>query len=299
MTNPVGAQVWSQTAANNATIDGSINWAEGMAPSQVNDSARAEMASVAKFISDNNGSLVTAGSSIAYTVTTNQVESALTAGYTVAVQFHVTPDSSATIAVDGLAAKPLQIVSGINLKGGEYLAGSIARFTYSTTGTGQWIANSAEVAIPGTTSGGSANAGLIGEYVTSIVTTGSAVAMSGGIAVNITSIALTAGDWDIFGSVWVSTSASGSNLVNFAAAISNASGETTATGATVPSDAFDYQHINVGEVANRGAGVALGITGLHAHSISASSQTIYLNARTGSGSDSLLGFGILRARRMR
>ena len=31
---------WSRTAVSNATADGSINWAEGQAPSTVNDSAR-------------------------------------------------------------------------------------------------------------------------------------------------------------------------------------------------------------------------------------------------------------------
>jgi hypothetical protein len=35
---------WPTTAANNATADSTINWAEGMAPSAVNDSARAQMA---------------------------------------------------------------------------------------------------------------------------------------------------------------------------------------------------------------------------------------------------------------
>ena len=38
---------WSQTAASNATADASINWQEGQAPSSVNDSARAMMASAA------------------------------------------------------------------------------------------------------------------------------------------------------------------------------------------------------------------------------------------------------------
>src|SRR6516162_10578743 len=38
---------WSRTAANHATADGSINWAEGQAPSTVNDSARAMMAAAA------------------------------------------------------------------------------------------------------------------------------------------------------------------------------------------------------------------------------------------------------------
>jgi len=39
---------WSRTAASNATADGSINWAEGQAPSTVNDSARAMMAAASK-----------------------------------------------------------------------------------------------------------------------------------------------------------------------------------------------------------------------------------------------------------
>lgn len=38
---------WSETAADNATADATINWAEGQAPSTVNNSARAEMAAVA------------------------------------------------------------------------------------------------------------------------------------------------------------------------------------------------------------------------------------------------------------
>ena len=35
--------------------DANVNWAEGMAPSQVNDSARAMMSSAAKWVSDNSG----------------------------------------------------------------------------------------------------------------------------------------------------------------------------------------------------------------------------------------------------
>lgn len=135
-----GAQTWSKTAASNATADTNINWAEGMAPSQVNDSARAQMASQAMYRDDNSGTLVTSGSSTAFTVTTNQVAAALTAGYTVSVQFHATVDTSATLNQDGLGAKPLQIYAGTNFQGGEFVAGSIGSFTYSSTGTGQWIA---------------------------------------------------------------------------------------------------------------------------------------------------------------
>ncbi len=48
---------WSRTAANNATADGSINWAEGQAPSTVNDSARAMMAAASKYRDDVGGAM--------------------------------------------------------------------------------------------------------------------------------------------------------------------------------------------------------------------------------------------------
>lgn len=294
MTNPVGAQVWSQTAANNATADGSINWAEGMPSSQVNDSARAEMASMAKFISDNNGSIVTSGSSIAFTATTNQVESALTAGYTIAIQFHATPDSSATIAVDSLAAKPLQVVSGVNLKGGEYLAGSIVRFTYSTTGTGQWIANCAEVAVPGFTNNSNANAGLVGEYQSTLVTSGSAVVLASGVVSNVTSLPLTAGDWDLWGEVYYR----GTGSITFmAGAISQTIAETTATASALPADGFDYDQRKI-PADTAGAGVPYSIAGLRTRATSSSSVTYYLNTfATISGT--VAAYGALRARRVR
>ena len=136
-----GVQVWSQTAGLNATADSGFTWAEGMSPSLVDPGARGLMASVAMWVADNNGTLATSGSSGAFTVYTNQVESALTAGYTVAVQFSATNDTSATLNVDGLGPKPLQLTAGSNLLGQEFQAGAICRFTYSSTGTGQWIAN--------------------------------------------------------------------------------------------------------------------------------------------------------------
>ena len=134
-----GLQVWSDTASSNAGSDQNINWAEGMAPSQVNDSARAEMASAAKWRDDNNATIATSGSTIAYTVTSNQISTGLVNGYTIAVQFHATNDSSATLNVDGIGPEPMQLVSGTNLSGGEFKTGSHQRFTYSSTAAA-WIA---------------------------------------------------------------------------------------------------------------------------------------------------------------
>lgn len=134
-----GAQVWSETAGNNATSDSNVNWAEGMAPSQVNDSARAEMASFAKWRDDNSGALVTGGTTTAFTITSNQVSTGNTNGYTIAARFNATADTSATLNVDGQGAAPIQMVAGSNLLGQEIQAGETWRFQYSSTGTA-WLA---------------------------------------------------------------------------------------------------------------------------------------------------------------
>ena len=69
---PSGLQTWSKTAGSNATADSSINWAEGQAPSSINDSARAMMARIAEWRDDISGALTTSGSSTAYAVSSNR-----------------------------------------------------------------------------------------------------------------------------------------------------------------------------------------------------------------------------------
>ena len=63
---------WSHTASSNALADNTVNWAEGMAPSAVNDSARAMMARLAEWRDDVSGTIITAGASTAYTVASSQ-----------------------------------------------------------------------------------------------------------------------------------------------------------------------------------------------------------------------------------
>ena len=57
------------------------------------------------------------------------------------------------------------------------------------------------VPIHGTGTNDSAAAGYVGEVIESNVPIGSAISISAGVAANITSITLTAGDWDIWGGV--------------------------------------------------------------------------------------------------
>lgn len=153
--NPSSAQVWkwSQTAGTNASVDSSINWAEGMSPSAVNDSARAMMARLAQWRDDTSGALTTSGTSTAYTLTTNSGLTALTAGYRVCFIPHTASGGTTTLAVDGLTAKPLRSAPATELISGALTAGTPYCATYYTTNSGEYILRSAPVtfATPWTT----------------------------------------------------------------------------------------------------------------------------------------------------
>lgn len=55
--------------------------------------------------------------------------------------------------------------------------------------------------IIGTTAANNASAGTVGEVISSVIAVGSSVSLSSGSAHDLTSISLTAGDWDVFGNV--------------------------------------------------------------------------------------------------
>src|SRR5215813_5767171 len=101
---------WSQTSSSDATADSTINWAEGQAPSSVNDSARAMMAAAAKYRNDIAGAIVTGGTSTAYTLTSFQSFDTLAHmdGAMIAFTPHTTSGATVTLNVDGLGAKPLR-----------------------------------------------------------------------------------------------------------------------------------------------------------------------------------------------
>src|SRR5262245_57710313 len=105
---------WSTTAASNATADGSIGLAEGMAPSGLNDAGRAIMAATKKWFLDIGGGLTTGGTSVAYTLTTNQTFGSLASadGAMLGFTVHITNTSSPTLNVDGLGAKPIKSITG-------------------------------------------------------------------------------------------------------------------------------------------------------------------------------------------
>src|SRR6266699_1289500 len=122
--------VWSQIAATNSTADNTINWAEGQAPSSVNDSARAMMAATAKYRDDISGAIVTGGTSTAYTVISYEVFDTLAHlhGQMIAFTPHTTNGATVTLNVDSLGAKPLrsapntELLAGVLIQGTPYVA---------------------------------------------------------------------------------------------------------------------------------------------------------------------------------
>jgi hypothetical protein len=92
--------------------------------------------------------------------------------------------------------------------------------------------------LPGTATNDNASAGNVGQIVTANVPSGSAVSLvTTNAQVNVTSISLTAGDWDVHGDVCFTTT--GSTATNLAAGVS-------ATSATLPSPGVEaYAQLGV------------------------------------------------------
>lgn len=126
---------WSRTAASNSTADSTVNWAEGQAPSSVNDSARAMMASTAAFRDDISGAIVTGGTSSAYTVTSYQVFDTLAHlnGKVIAFTPHTSNAEAPTLNVDGLGAKAIRRAADLGIYAGTLVAGTPYAVTYNSS----------------------------------------------------------------------------------------------------------------------------------------------------------------------
>ena len=134
---------WSKTAASNGNADPTIGWAEGMVPSAVNDSARAEMAAIAMWRDDISGSITTGGSSTAYTITSNSVFAslALMANQMIAFVPHATNGATVTLNCDGLGAKPLRSEPSTELLAGVLVQGTVYTATYNNSDAVWYLQN--------------------------------------------------------------------------------------------------------------------------------------------------------------
>jgi microcystin-dependent protein len=136
--------LWSRSAASNSGADSNINWAEGMAPSAVNDSGRAMMASLAGYRDDIAGAIVTGGTSTALTVTSYQVFDTLAhmSGHVIAFTPHTTSGASPTLNVDGLGAKALRQFPSVDMPAGVLVQGTPYVALYNNSDSSWYLQNS-------------------------------------------------------------------------------------------------------------------------------------------------------------
>lgn len=177
-----------------------------------------------------------------------------------------------------LAASTYATITNLNLKAplaSPTFTGTVTVAALTATGA---ITPSQTAGIVGTTTNNNANAGSVGEYVTANAT--SVAAFGSGTAGNITSISLTAGDWDVTG---LATAVGGTTVTSVGGGIST----TSAT--------FGALGTYVSQVATVGQGMAVT---LPVRISIAGTTTVYLVANciyTGTPTMS----GLIRARRVR
>lgn len=144
--------------------------------------------------------------------------------------------------------------------------------------------------IPGTTTNGNATAGNIGEYISSSIASGSAVVLTSATPANVTSISLTGGDWDVWGTVGF-VAAGSTTATIFEGGINSIS-------ATLPTPPGAGAYTQVG--LSVGAGVTEPVFSVGSTRISlASTTTIYLVAQSTFAASTMSAFGFIGARRRR
>ncbi|WP_245333678.1 phage tail protein [Bradyrhizobium guangdongense] len=119
------AGVATYSAANELTLT-TVEETKGTFGAGTKEVMAAPLASTSMFREDIAGAIVTDGTSTAYTVASYRKYGSLTEldGNIIAFTPHLTNAQGATIAIDGLAAKPIRLSPGVNLESGVLIAGT-------------------------------------------------------------------------------------------------------------------------------------------------------------------------------
>jgi len=142
--------------------------------------------------------------------------------------------------------------------------------------------------IPGTTTNNVANVGNVGEHISSTVLIGSAVGASTGSIVTVTSIVLSPGDWDVWGTVWSSQS-------NTATQCAGGITPAASTLPTVPADDVSFAEITTTVPVFSDSVLSLSACIVP----TAAPITYYLTARAFFPSGTVAFYGNIHARRRR
>lgn len=183
-----------------------------------------------------------------------------------------TPGATRYIMVTGSTSNPVLSTN----------AGNIAM------GTG--FVPSSTAGIVGTTTGNNANAGSVGEFISSQVLVGSAISLTTATPANVTSISLTAGDWDVSGSVCFHPASTTASTVNIATM-----NTTSATLPTAPNSGGEFALTssiasNVGDYCLPTGSMRQNVSG---------STTVWLIAESVFNTSTNAAYGFIGARRRR
>lgn len=136
---------WDVVAANNANSDDDLTWAEGQAPSTVNNSARVMMQRNKELLIDLGGSLTVGGTANALTLTAQSAFTTLTNGRIVSFRAVTDNTAAATLNVNSIGLKAIVKMTDAGeaaIAPAEIQAGGIYLAQYSTAldgGSGAWL----------------------------------------------------------------------------------------------------------------------------------------------------------------
>lgn len=136
---------WSLAAASNANADSDINWAEGQAPSTVNNSARFMMQRLKEFVSDLGAITAVGGSANVLTFSAKSSFSTYSDGIRLAFRAAADNTGAVTLNANAAGAKPVvkfTLDGETTLGAGEIQAGGIYEVIYSATlngAAGGWL----------------------------------------------------------------------------------------------------------------------------------------------------------------
>jgi hypothetical protein len=151
------------------------------------------------------------------------------------------------------------------------------------------LKRTAGYSVAGTNTNDSASAGYVGELIESTVLAGSAVGLTTGNAANVTSISLTAGDWDVFGNI--ATLPAGGTTTSL---VQGAINTTSATLPTIPGSGT-YASFPVAIAAGIGLVLQVGTRRL----LLSGTTTVYLVAFANFAVSTMGAYGYIGARRRR
>jgi hypothetical protein len=138
-------------------------------------------------------------------------------------------------------------------------------------------------AVKGTSTNDNATAGFVGEFVSSVIPFSSSVSLTNLAAADVTSISLTAGDWDVWGNIHTEFPSNGTAIY----------GWTSATSATLPDSSLYNAVVPVGGIGSSGQSVPYKRYSL------ASTTTIYLSTFGQFSTGTASACGGIYARRVR